>query len=128
MSDPVVQDRSLSDDVGEDSLSFAPTLFNRPEGQRTREATILHSYDGYFIVRQQNWKLIQGCGSGGFSKNAPCEEDTWQLYDLNTDPGESSNLYRDRVGKAEQLAMILDRYKADGRSVYRNISPQVAPR
>src|SRR5262245_39653859 len=53
----------LPADAGEDSESFLPTL----RGGKGRAALVHHSGGGMFAIRQGDWKLIEGLGSGGFS-------------------------------------------------------------
>ncbi|MEM1436489.1 MAG: arylsulfatase [Pseudomonadota bacterium] len=115
---------ALAEDAAEDSASFASALTEDGSAdQNSREAIVLHSDEGYFVVRQENWKLILGCGSGGFSRSEPCQEDSWQLYDLAADPGETSNVLEDHPAIAAKMATTLEHYQADGRSVYRGSKP-----
>ena len=39
-----------------------------------------------------------------------------QLYDLATDPGETTNLYSKHPGKVQELKSLLDKSVASGRS------------
>jgi len=51
-------------------------------------------------LRQGDWKLIDGLGSGGFSKPKRIQpgpgDPEGQLYNLKEDPAESRNLYLKR--------------------------------
>ena len=70
-----------------------------------------HSSKGMFAIRTDNWKLIEGLGSGGFSKPSvisPKEgEPEGQLYNMKDDPGEKINLYEENPGKVEELKQNL---------------------
>jgi arylsulfatase A-like enzyme len=76
-----------------------------------------------FAVRQGRWKLIEGLGSGGFTSPAriePGENDpAGQLYDLEADPGETTNVYLDHPEVVSDLSALLQRYRTEGRSAPR---------
>ena len=57
----------LGDNEGEDSVSLIP-IFKGEATEPIREATVHHSLSGMFAIRKGDWKLIQGLGSGGFTK------------------------------------------------------------
>lgn len=79
----------------EDSYSFLPLL--NKKGNSARDFVIFHSASGMFGIRQGDWKLIEGLGSGGFTMpkfekqlaNGP----KYQLYNIKNDPLEQENLY-----------------------------------
>ena len=85
-------DVELPAGAGEDSISFAAVLDN-PQLQSTRPPLICHSSGGMFAIRAGKWKLIAGNGSGGRQqpKGKPFAE-PWMLVDLESDPGEQSNV------------------------------------
>lgn len=109
----------LKDSEGEDSVSLLNVLKSNAE-QPVREATVHHSLSGMFAIRKGDWKLIQGLGSGGFTKiNTKADKDagvTGQLYNLKDDPQEKNNLWKDKPAIAAELAALLEKYKAEGRS------------
>ena len=112
--------RKLPDDAAEDSFNILP-LFLGSTGQRPiREATVHHSGDGMFAIRQGKWKAIFHLGSGGFSQ--PKTEKpvpggpTGQLYELDADPAESRNLWLETPDVVASLTALLSRYQAEGRS------------
>lgn len=76
-----------------------------------------------FAIRQGNWKLIDGLGSGGFS--APAMEKPkpggpkGQLYNLTKDPAEKVNLYDRESGMVKRLSALLAKYKQQGHSARR---------
>ena len=112
---------SLPENGGEDSVSFLPAFLGESI-QSTRDGVIHHSISGHFGYRQGKWKLLLARGSGGWS--APNEGKAIkagapgaQLYDLDSDPGETTNLYETHP---EEVAHLLALLKADverGRSV-----------
>lgn len=109
----------LPPDAAEDSCNLLPALLGR-RGKPVREAVVHHSVDGVFAIRQGEWKLVLGRGSGGFSaprKIAPGPgEPEGELYRLSRDPGESENLYLKRPEVAARLAALLKQYQREGRS------------
>lgn len=110
----------LPPDAAEDSISILSVLEGREHATPIREATVHHSIDGMFALRQGDWKLILGRGSGGWTRPArmPTEpgEPEGQLYDLASDPGETVNLHRERPEVVQRLTQILERYRTSGRS------------
>ncbi|MBN2307482.1 MAG: arylsulfatase [Candidatus Hydrogenedentes bacterium] len=111
---------SLPDDAGPDSYNILPALLGEAGGEPIREAVVHHSFDGMFSIRQGRWKLVQGRGSGGFSKPRRVEpkagEALGQLYDMEADPAEAKNVWLEYPEVVERLTAILDRYIEDGRS------------
>jgi arylsulfatase A-like enzyme len=110
------------DDEGEDSYDLLP-LFSEPTpGTPLREATVHHSINGSFAIRQGEWKLIMCPGSGGWSHPTPkecLEMDSLpdiQLYNLKNDPGESINLQAQEAEKVNELKSLLISYIRNGRS------------
>ena len=95
---------------GEDSESILPALLG--EDQRPRTPVIHHSSRGMFAIREGDWKLVDGLGSGGFTKPAVVEPveggPTGQLYNLVEDPSETANLYLERPDVVERLTLLLD--------------------
>lgn len=107
----------LKKDAGVDSISFLPTL--KDAGQVERSAIVHHSINGAFAIREGNWKLCFCPGSGGWS--APRGKATQglpevQLYNLETDPGETENLSETHPEKTEELTRLMQRYIEQGRS------------
>jgi arylsulfatase A-like enzyme len=110
----------LPDDAGEDSVSNLPLWLETPGAAPVREATVHHSIDGSFSIRQGRWKLEFCPGSGGWSwpkSGAECEGlPPIQLYDLNADIGERANVYDQNPEIVRRLTDLLTRYVRNGRS------------
>jgi len=109
---------ALPDDAGEDSFNILPDLLGTASGP-VREATVSHSVDGSFAIRQGPWKLLLCRGSGGWSlpeKKVPQDAPPGQLYNLDEDVGEQKNLYHQRPEIVRRLTALLERYQRQGRS------------
>jgi len=111
--------KALPHNGAEDSVSFLPALSGKPIIS-TRAGVIHHSISGHFAYRQGKWKLLLAKGSAGWtgpkenaiSKNAPKA----QLYDLEKDPGETTNLYETHPEIADKLLKQLESDVSRGRS------------
>ena len=111
---------ALATTAAEDSVSFAPAL----KGERivsTRNGVIHHSISGHFAYRLGKWKLLLAKGSGGWT--APNEKaaansgaPVAQLYDMENDPGETTNLYASQPETAARVLAQLETDIAQGRS------------
>ena len=103
---------SLPEGMGEESVSFLPALFG--ETMASQRGVIHHSISGHFAYRLGKWKLLLARGSGGWSSPRENEvassEPPAQLYDLEQDPSETTNLYKSHPEIAERL---LERLIAD---------------
>jgi arylsulfatase A len=111
----------LKDNEGEDSYSLVKLLDADYKAESFREATVHHSINGSFAIRQGDWKLIMAKGSGGWSfptPGSPAEEDLpeVQLYNLASDPGETTNLQAENPEKVASLKSLLSKYIKEGRS------------
>jgi arylsulfatase A-like enzyme len=106
-------------DGAEDSFSLLPALLGQqPEGP-LREATVLHSADGMFAIRQGPWIFIDGQGPGSANYGAwqPEPDDPpGQLYNLADDVSEEQNLYNQRPEVVSGLKQLLEKYKQQGHS------------
>jgi arylsulfatase A len=111
--------QTLPDSAGEDSYNLLPALLGT-NSKPIREAIVHHSSEGMFAIRQGQWKLELGLGSGGFSP--PQQVDpapggpVGQLYDLASDPAEQYNLYQKRPEIVDRLSSLLARYQRQGYS------------
>ena len=109
---------SLADNEAEDSYNILPLLTAPETGEKIREATVHHSIDGSFAIRQGKWKLLLSSYSGGWSEPLKPQEGTpeYQLYDLEKDPEETCNVYEANPEIASRLRDLLVRYVEEGRS------------
>jgi arylsulfatase A len=142
----------LPKSAAEDSYNIIPALTGVDTGYSLREATVHHSIEGVFAIRQGRWKLIEGQSSGvdfdtdqwgqirdqcrflprrdkktgqfedlyfdfGSSKSdSDNETPEVCLFDLESDPGETTNLYKEYPEVVDRLQHLLDRYRDSGRS------------
>ncbi len=113
----------LPDNAGEDSVSHLPVLLGKQLDDPVREAIVHHSFDGIFSLRQGKWKLIFSPGSGGWSYPSPFGDaevlktlPQLQLYNLETDPGETENRVMDHPEIVQQFTLMMDNYVKQGRS------------
>ncbi len=97
----------LTENGGPDSYSFLSTL--KGEASRERPPVVMQSGRRLMTIRSGEWKLIEGKGSGGFTK-VPAEalkgEPEGQLYNLAKDPGEENNLF-------EEMPEVVDRLRSE---------------
>ena len=112
--------QKLPDNAGEDSVSILPDLLQTAT-EPVREATVHHSINGSFSIRQGKWKLELCPGSGGWSDPRPDSEKVKtlppvQLYDLSKDVSEKNNVYQDYPEVVERLKKLLQGYVDKGRS------------
>ncbi|MDN5211388.1 arylsulfatase [Fulvivirgaceae bacterium BMA12] len=112
----------LKDNEGEDSYSLMQLFRDKPIDGTLREATVHHSINGSFAIRQGDWKLSMCPGSGGWSFPKPNNKAVIdslppvQLYNLKNDPGEKVNLQAQNPEKVAKLQALLTRYIEEGRS------------
>lgn len=108
----------LVDDEAEDSYNILPLLVLPDYKEAIREATVHHSIDGSFAIRQGKWKLLLSSYSGGWSepKKPQTENPGFQLYNLEEDPGESRNVCNSYPDVVKELRALLTRYVKEGRS------------
>ncbi|MBN1908252.1 MAG: arylsulfatase, partial [Pirellulales bacterium] len=101
-------------DTGEDSVSFMPLLGGQDRDVRT--VAVNQSMQGMLSIRRGPWKLIFGRGSGGWTKGATDKNlPPGQLYNLDDDLAETTNLYADRPEIVTQLNALMQRLIDTGR-------------
>lgn len=111
----------LPPNAGEDSFNLLPALLHQPHAP-IRKSIIDESHEGMMTIREGNWKLELGLGSGGFS--SPDKVDPvpggvqGQLYDLADDPHEIYNLWAAHPDIVERLTKLLNSYIASGHTRY----------
>ena len=124
----------LPDDAATDSFDMLPAMLGiQDEDESIRPHLLTQSFRGEFQIRKGKWKYLDHRGSGGNRYDrSPMDQyalpDTapdapGQLYDLEKDPGETTNLYFKEENKREELKILLERLKTSGRSAPRNRKP-----
>jgi arylsulfatase A len=112
---------SISDNEAEDSYSLLPAILDPRDEKIIREATVSHSINGSFTIRQGDWKLLFAAGSGGWSSPRPGSKEEEglppvQLYNLKSDPSETDNVQEKYPEIVHKLTALLKKYIEDGRS------------
>jgi arylsulfatase A-like enzyme len=109
----------LPQNAAEDSENLLQVMIGSAEA-RGRDAVVHHSINGTFSLRQGDWKLVLGLGSGGFT--APQEVPVQpggpegQLFHLAEDPREENNLWQRYPEVVERLKGVLRKIQSEGRS------------
>jgi arylsulfatase A-like enzyme len=111
----------LPPNAGEDSFNLLPALLHKPHAP-IRKTIVDHSIDGMFTIREGDWKLELGLGSGGFSAPRTVQPVPGgvqgQLYNLAQDPHELYTLDEQHPEIVERLTKLLDTYKESGHTRY----------
>ncbi len=133
---------SMPRNAGPDSFNVLPALLGAGGGKPVRDgAVVLSSYTGMLAVREGDWVLILGKGSGGTTtdytsragmrlEELGLKTSGWktkdmgpdpslprgQLYNLAKDRGETENVYNDYPAVVKRLSDILVEYRVNGRS------------
>jgi arylsulfatase A-like enzyme len=114
---------TCADIIGDKNVAFKPedsySIMKVLQGKETKvsnQSAIIHSAsNGFFAIRKDNWKLIEGLGSGGFtepkSQERSPEGPTGQLFDLGADVGEKNDVYMRYPEKVNELRKELNRIK-----------------
>ena len=126
-----ITDFKLPNNAGEDSFNLLPALLGGREP--VREYTLHQTISLALAIRHGDWKYLDHQGSGGnnyhrsgewgmkqyaLPEKAPSA--AGQLYNLKTDPGETTNLYLEETERAQTLKTKLEEFKRTGRSAPRN--------
>ena len=103
-------DLRLPDDAGEDSFSQLSILRGRERASDRKHMLIHHSIEGFFAIRQGQWKLCVCPGSGGWSAPVPGAEAAdaprMQLFDMAATPGEPAEANRYTSGQKQSSRML----------------------
>ena len=124
----------LPDDAATDSFDLLPAMLGRQDRAKSiRPHLLTQGARGEFQIRQGKWKYLDHPGSGGndykrepmkgymLPETAPGAPG--QLYDLEKDPGETTNLYFTEEARRKELKELLEQLKSSGRSAPRNRVP-----
>jgi arylsulfatase A-like enzyme len=123
----------LPDNAAEDSVDLLPVLEGRPGDRPVRDFTLHQTWTLQLAIRHGPWKYLDHTGSGGndyergdmapFALKELAPEAPGQLYNLEEDPGETTNLYFKRPEVVRELKARLDGFKTSGRSAPRREAP-----
>ncbi|MCF6223312.1 MAG: arylsulfatase [Flavobacteriaceae bacterium] len=107
--------KPLPQAAGEDSYNMLPAFLGTHKRNNIRDFIIHHSLFGFFSIRKGKWKLTDSLGSGGFSRPVrvlPKESEAQgTLYDMESDIGETNNLYNQNPKVVAELLSILNKCK-----------------
>jgi arylsulfatase A len=110
----------IPDNAGEDSYSLFPVLKGENYDKNLRGPVIHHSFTGHFAIRDGKWKLNMLRGSGGSLKPVFVEtkegEPIYELYNMDEDPGETTNLYFEHPEIVENLKAEITKIIGEGRT------------
>jgi arylsulfatase A-like enzyme len=117
----------LPENAAEDSYDFLPVLLGTQGDEPVREFMLQQTIRLDLSIRNGNWKYLDHKGSGGnnYEKQEHLKKyfipDTdpgasGQLYNLETDPGETINLYSRHPDIVRKLKSQLDAWVENGRS------------
>ena len=118
----------LPKDSAEDSFNLLPAFLGR-DSAPIRPYLLQQAFGGSraLSIRRGRWKYLDHTGSGGnnyekdpelkpFSLSDTAPGALGQLYNLESDPGETKNLYYDQPQIVKELKVLLDQSKTSGRS------------
>ena len=121
-----IVDYDLPINAAEDSFNILPTLLGEDESEPIRPFTLHQTISLALAIRQGPWKYLDHKGSGGnnydsaklrpYALPEKAPEAPGQLYNLDSDPGETTNLYFEHPEIVERLRSLLEEAKASGRS------------
>ena len=107
----------LPRNAGEDSLSFLPALRGEAIDTFMRQGVVHHDFGGNFAIRKGKWKLLTKATPGlGHSYKS---DETPQLYNMQGDPGETTNVASQHLEVVKALTALLEKYKREKRSAQR---------
>lgn len=111
--------QTMDNDSGEDSFSFLHVL-NGNLSKPVRSSMIHHTSRRFFAIREGDWKYIDMLGSGGFTHPSFIDIEPGmpegQLYNIKTDPLESTNLYFEHPEIVADLKYKIEEIKEAGHS------------
>ena len=117
---------NLPANAAEDSFSFLPALTGTPSTTPQRDYTLHQTISLAMAIRRGAWKYLDHRGSGGngydkgellpFALPDTAPTAPGQLYNLKTDPGETTNLYFKHPEIVKELKTLLEDSKASGQT------------
>ena len=105
--------------AAEDSYNQFPAFLGESLDSPIREATVHHSAQGAFAIRQGDWVYIdRNTGADNREPNhvlkslgVQADEEEYELYNLREDPKQTTNAIREYPEKAAALKALLEDYK-----------------
>jgi len=123
-----VIEAEVPNDAAEDSFNMLPAWLGEDHAS-IRDYLLQQAFNGdkSLSIRRGSWKYLDHVGSGGnryddnpglrpFSLPETAPDAPGQLYNLDTDPGETKNLYVERPELVKELKELLEQSKVSGRS------------
>ena len=116
----------LPNEAAEDSYDILDVLLGKQGDKPVRRHLLQQTISLALSIRDGEWKYLDHRGSGGNRYDRPhmkpyalpekAPKAPGQLYNLNDDPGETTNLYFDHPKIVARLKKQLEIYKQSGRS------------
>ena len=123
----------LPGNAAEDSFDLLPLLLGKENGAQVRPYTLHQTISLALAIRKGPWKYLDHRGSGGnnydstelkpFALPDTAPEAPGQLYNLETDPGETINLYFKHAEIVREMKALLESSKVRGGSASRVTRP-----
>ena len=109
-------EEKLPVDSAEDSFSFLPALLDLEPRQAHRKILLNDSSSGIIAIRKGPWKLIPSYHGGRARGPYDGSQPIGQLFHIENDLRESSNLYEERPEIVAELTRLLNRVKNGNRT------------
>jgi hypothetical protein len=116
----------LPNEAAEDSYDVLPALLGQKPGGPVRQYTLHQTISLALAIRRGPWKYLDHKGSGGndyekgpmrrYALPDTAPDAPGQLYNLDEDPGETTNLYHKHPEIVKELKGKLEEFKKSGRS------------
>ncbi len=126
----------LPDEAAVDSFDMLPAMLGlQKDDAPIRPHMLTQSFRGEFQLRQGQWKYLDHKGSGGngydrgfmqdYALPDTAPEATGQLYNLEDDPGETTNLFFTETARRREMQALLQKVTAreNGRTAARDRRP-----
>jgi arylsulfatase A len=124
---------NLPDDAAVDSFDMLPVILgDQTEDNSIRPHMLTQSFGGQFQLRKGDWKYLAHTGSGGngydkgmllkYALPETAPEAPGQLFNLASDPGETTNLYFLEPEKCQEMQDLLEQLtdRENGRTAPKN--------
>ncbi len=125
-----IVDAQFPVEAAADSFSMLPAMLGTDSGKPIRPYILQQGFGGkrYLAIRRGNWKYLAHKGSGGNRYGEKSQLHQYQLpellpdapgqlYNLESDPGETKNLSDEHPEIVAELTALLKKSLDDGRSV-----------